>query len=217
MKGYMKEKLLILQLFGDETDGADNAAAMGDGSCAESAVQNAQQPETDIVPTDLNCAEDDMMQYDSEEKSDDSGVSDEEDTEQSGAVSEEKSKKDDTFLPCERIISEADRLSEKVDGFDLEKELKCKSFTAMLKCGLSVEAAYNAVHFEELIAAAVQNAREEAWREILTKAKLGEMRPAENGAASGAAIQSRAGVENLTGRGIREILRRVENGAKIKF
>lgn len=217
MKGYMKEKLLDLQLFGDETDGADNAAAMGDGGCTESAVQNTQLPETDIMPTDTNCAEDDMMQYGSEEKSDDSGVSDEEDIEQSGAVSEEKSKKDDTFLSCERIISEADRLSEKVDGFDLEKELKCKSFTAMLKCGLSVELAYNALHFDDLIAAAVQNAREETWREILLKAKLGEMRPAENGAASGAAIQSRAGVENLTGRGIREILRRVENGAKIKF
>lgn len=219
MKGYMEEKLLNLKLFSDEAAETDSAGAMGDGDCTDRDTRDIGPAETDKTPCDTDLAEDDTMHSDSDDKGSDADVSDENVTEpaNSATASDEERKNEDAFLFYERIISEANRLSEKVDGFDLRKELADRSFIAILKCGLSVETAYNAVHFDELIAAAVQNAREEAWREMLAKAKLGEMRPTENGAASGAAVQSRAGVENLTGRGIREILRRVENGAKVKF
>lgn len=115
------------------------------------------------------------------------------------------------------LISEADQLSLKQQGFDLKKELSDKRFIAMLKAGLTMEDAYRAVHIEELIKNAEENARRTAVLEAFEKIGENNERMQENGISSKAPAKSRSSVENLTGRKIRDILRRVENGAKIKF
>lgn len=115
------------------------------------------------------------------------------------------------------LISEADQLSHKNQGFDLRRELTDKRFIAMLRAGLTMEEAYSAVHTEELIQKAEENARRVAVLEAIEKMRENNERMHENGAGKKAPSKSKSGVENLTGRGIRDILRKVENGAKIKF
>lgn len=115
------------------------------------------------------------------------------------------------------LIGEACELSSKVKGFDLRAELSDKRFAAMLHAGLSVEEAWRAIHFEELLSASRRNAEKAAMANALEKIRSTTARPEENGTAGGAPQDSRTSVESLTGRGIRDILRRVENGAKIKF
>lgn len=117
----------------------------------------------------------------------------------------------------EKIISEAELLSEKIEDFDIEKELCNKKFAAMLNSGLTVEEAFCAVHYKELLENAVGAARENAWKDALAELRPISDRPYENGASGQAAAAGGRNVENLNGKSIREILHRVEKGAKIKF
>ncbi|MBE6587485.1 MAG: hypothetical protein E7647_03615 [Ruminococcaceae bacterium] len=116
-----------------------------------------------------------------------------------------------------RLVSEAQALSEKNEGFDLVRELSDRRFPALLRSGLSVEEAWRALHADELIEAAKKDAERAAVAAALEKIRCSQSRPDENGGAGRAPAKSQSGVESLSGRGIRDILRRVENGAKIKF
>ena len=129
----------------------------------------------------------------------------------------EKLKSRNTERVYSQILSEAQAFSEKQKGFDLKKEISDRRFAAMLHSGLSVEEAWRAVHTEELISKAKEEAERRAVSLAMEKIQLSMERPYENGGAGVSPAQSQQGVENLSGRGIREILRRVENGAKIKF
>ena len=129
----------------------------------------------------------------------------------------EKLKSRDAERVYSQILSEAQAFSEKQKGFDLKKEMADRRFSVMLRAGLSVEEAWRAVHTEELISEAREEAERRAVSLAMEKIRLSMARPYENGGAGASPAQSHKGVENLSGRGIREILRRVENGAKIKF
>ncbi len=198
----MKKSFFDLQLFSDGTEITDSAAAMGDGNSTGGISDTAE-----------TAAEDTAVQDEAAEVT----VSVGDGTAESDRSESDINREAEELERTARILLEADLLSEKVSGFDLQKEMADSSFAAMVKNGVPVETAWKAVHFDQLLDAAVQEAREEALCEALAKIRNMPDRPSENGAVSQAAIQSRAGVDNLTGRGIREILRRVENGAKVKF
>ncbi len=114
------------------------------------------------------------------------------------------------------LLSEAEKLSSKIKGFDIGKELADRHFSGMLRAGFSLEEAWRAKHTEDLIKEAADSARREALADLMEKIQMNSMRPDENGGKR-APSQSHTSVENLTGRGIRDILHRVEKGAKIKF
>ena len=115
------------------------------------------------------------------------------------------------------MIAEAERLSSKINGFDLRAELSDGRFKAMLHAGLSLEEAWRAVHFESLLAAAEKQAEKKAFEKALEMYREGGERPEENGKGSPVSGDSHQRVATLSGKGIRDILRRVENGAKIRF
>ncbi len=115
------------------------------------------------------------------------------------------------------MLSQAKGLSARVKGFDLKNELSDRRFTALLRSGFSVEEAFAQVHFKQLMAAIMEREREKLLSNALEKLRTAALRPDENGAHGSAPAQSSKSVENLSGKSIRDILRRVENGAKIKF
>ncbi len=115
------------------------------------------------------------------------------------------------------LLSEAQQLSSKVNGFDLRTELSNRRFKALLHSGFSVEEAWRAIHINELVRAAEENAKREAVAKAIEKIRKNSTRPGENGSAGKAPSHSKTSVQNLSSKGIRDILRRVENGAKIKF
>lgn len=117
----------------------------------------------------------------------------------------------------EKLSSEAVAFARKVEGFDLNRELGDRRFGALLHAGFSVEEAFRAVHFDELLANAVEDAKRCARESVLEKARLFADRPDENGAGGVSPAKTTADVRSLTGKGIRDILRRVEKGAKVKF
>lgn len=117
----------------------------------------------------------------------------------------------------EKLVSESDRLSEKIKGFDIKTELADRRFAAMLHSGLSVEEAWRAVHFNEIFQCCAKMLRQSVEHSALMRLRAGIGRPDENGSAGQAPSQTKLSVDSLTGKGIRDILRRVENGAKVKF
>ena len=115
------------------------------------------------------------------------------------------------------LLSEAEQLSSKVKGFDFRTELSNRRFKALLHAGFSVEEAWRAVHINELVRAAEEKAKNEAVANAIEKIRKNSMRPGENGSQGKAPSKSKTSVQNLSSKSIRDILKRVENGAKIKF
>lgn len=115
------------------------------------------------------------------------------------------------------FLKEAEALSERIQGFDLNAELEDNRFCSLLRCGFSMEEAWQAVHMNQLLCAATRQAFEKGAKEAVERYRQGTARPEENGVKGQSGIARKTSVEHLTGRGIRDILRRVEKGAKVKF
>lgn len=129
-----------------------------------------------------------------------------------GLMKEQKAAKE-----YERLVSESAAFAEKFDGFDIRRELCDRRFGSLIHAGFSVEDAWRATHFDEIIRAATENAARTARESALEKLREAAGRPEENGGGGASPAKTSADVRALTGRGIRDILRRVEKGAKIKF
>lgn len=129
-----------------------------------------------------------------------------------GLMKEQKAAKE-----YERLVSESAAFAEKFKGFDIRRELCDRRFGSLIHAGFSVEDAWRATHFDEIIRAATENAARTARESALEKLRETAGRPEENGGGGASPAKTSADVRALTGRGIRDILRRVEKGAKIKF
>ena len=130
---------------------------------------------------------------------------------------EERLRRRNAAKQYKALLGEAEELSKKVRGFDLKAELSDRRFRGMLRAGFSMEEAWRAVHFDQLLGTIVRQATEKGAREAAERLRKEAARPDENGVKGQSGISRKTSVEHLTGRGIRDILRRVENGAKVKF
>lgn len=130
---------------------------------------------------------------------------------------EERLRRRSAAKQYQMLLDEAGALSKKVRGFNLEKELSDRRFCGLLRAGFSMEEAWQAVHFNQLLQAAVQQATEKGTKRAAELLRKEVARPDENGVKGQSGISRKTSVEHLTGRGIRDILRRVEHGAKVKF
>ena len=102
-------------------------------------------------------------------------------------------------------------------NLNLYEELGNEEFYECLKKGYSVKKAYELVHHDELVRSAVSRATEKTKKQTEDTIKAGTNRVRENGLSSQAASQTTVNVDNLTGKDIMAILKKVENGEKITF
>ena len=100
---------------------------------------------------------------------------------------------------------------------DLKAELQNPTFVSLLKSNIDVRTAYEVVHKDEIIPAAMQYAVRKAESGIAKSIASGGMRPTENGAGSGSAAVVKSDVSQLSKADLREIARRVANGERISF
>lgn len=114
--------------------------------------------------------------------------------------------------------SEADALKDKYPELDLKTELRNREFFDYLMGGFSVEKAYKIAHHDELIEKAKTSTAESVRKQTLDNIAAGGNRPSENGSSSSqASARTDVDVNSLTGKDVLNILKQVENGAKIKF
>ena len=115
-------------------------------------------------------------------------------------------------------IRESRLLKENVPDFDLRRELKSdKLFSRLLMSGMSVGAAYEVVHRDEILSDAVNLTAQRVRKQVVDNIQVKGMRPVENGVSSDSAVVTSVDVNSLTSHDILKILKQVENGANVRF
>lgn len=110
---------------------------------------------------------------------------------------------------------QAEGMKEKYPDFDLVTESQNPEFLAALKAGMSIEKAYRAVHFEELLQKEKSAAAKTTEKAVVENIKAKGARPAENGTSSQGGIVFKTDPSKFTKADRAEIARRVARGEKV--
>ncbi|MBQ0166884.1 MAG: hypothetical protein KBT02_07260 [Treponema sp.] len=103
-------------------------------------------------------------------------------------------------------------------SFDLAGELQNEQFRNLLRSNVPVQTAYEVVHKDEIIPAAMHFTAQKVTEKVANSVRAGQRRPAEGAmAGSGAAVSIKSDVSQLTRADREEIARRVARGEKIRF
>lgn len=102
-------------------------------------------------------------------------------------------------------------------SFDLSKELENPTFKALLKGGVDMLTAYQAIHFDEIMDSSVRFGAETAAKQMADSIRFKAGRPGENGLLDRTGFGTRRGVSSLTPEKRRELARKTMMGEKISF
>lgn len=100
---------------------------------------------------------------------------------------------------------------------DFASEVTNPDFVAILKNGGSVETAYKAVHFDDMVGGAMFNTAHAVQQKMANQIQSRAQRPLENGVSSRATSVTKSDVSKLTHKDFEEIERRVARGEVITF
>lgn len=102
-------------------------------------------------------------------------------------------------------------------SFDLEAELQNPRFTDLLRNNVDVRTAYEVLHKDEIIPAAMQFTAKTVEQKLANKIRSQGARPSEVGMGSAASAVVKSDVSQLSKADRQEIARRVARGEKIRF
>ena len=102
-------------------------------------------------------------------------------------------------------------------SFDLNAEMQNPQFVNLLRSNVDVRTAYEVLHKDEIIPAAMQFTAKTVEQKLAKKIAAGGARPVENGISSQSAARVKSDVSQLSKADREEIIRRVQRGEKITF
>lgn len=115
-------------------------------------------------------------------------------------------------------VKETDEIKEIYPDFDLKNELKNSSlFGKLLYSGVPLKTAFEVIHKDEIISGAMSYTAQKVREQVVKGIEAKGRRPLENGIASESGIVTVTDVNALTSKDILKILKKVENGANIRF
>ena len=114
-------------------------------------------------------------------------------------------------------MQQAEATKQVYPSFDLEAEMQNPQFVSLLRSNVDAKTAYEVIHKDEIIPAAMQFAAQTMEKNLTNKIIANGNRPAENGMSSQSASLTKSDVSQLTREDRREIARRVARGEKIRF
>ncbi len=118
----------------------------------------------------------------------------------------------------QRIEKQLDEVQKYYPDFDLDREMKNPLFESLCQNpNVSLRAAYQAAHFDEIISRTMQNAVHTAEGKIANRVKSGSGKPTENGAQSGAPADVHVDPSKMSPKQIRDIIERVKRGEIVTF
>jgi hypothetical protein len=120
-------------------------------------------------------------------------------------------------LTYQKWTQEADSMKQIYPNFDLKTECKSPDFVNMLKAGVGVKAAFNALHHDEILSGAMQMTAQKVQIATANNIKSRSQRPTENGVSSQAGVVIKPNVEDLSMDDVFEIAERSKRGEKIRF
>lgn len=114
-------------------------------------------------------------------------------------------------------MQQAEEAKKVYPSFDLKTEMNNPKFLDLLRSNIDVRTAYEVMHKDEIIPAAMQFTAKTVESKIAKKIASNGARPAENGMSSQSAAVVKSDVSQLTKEDRAEIIRRVQRGEKIRF
>lgn len=114
-------------------------------------------------------------------------------------------------------MDQAEKTKTVYPTFDLDAEMQNPKFLELLKNNIDVRTAYEVLHKDEIIPAAMQFTARTVEQKITNKIIANGARPPENGMNSRSASLVKSDVSQLSKEDRAEIIRRVQRGEKIRF
>lgn len=114
-------------------------------------------------------------------------------------------------------LQQAEEAKAVYPSFNLDAELANQQFVDLLRAQIPVRTAYEVIHKDDIIPAAMQFTAKTIEQKLVNKIVAGGARPTENGLNSQSASLTKSDVSQLTKADRKEIVRRVMNGEKIRF
>ena len=114
-------------------------------------------------------------------------------------------------------MDQAEKAKQVYPSFDLNAEMANPKFRDLLRANIDVRTAYEVIHKDDIIPAAMQFTAKTVEQKLTNKIIAGGARPAENGISTQSAAQVKSDVSQLSKADLAEVARRVARGEKISF
>ena len=114
-------------------------------------------------------------------------------------------------------MEQAESAKQVYPSFDLQAEMQNPRFVDLLRSNVDVRTAYEVLHKDEIIPAAMQFTAQKVEQKLTNKIIANGARPTENGIHSQSAAQVKSDVSQLSKADLAEIAKRVARGEKISF
>ena len=129
----------------------------------------------------------------------------------------EQSRQENANKLYARWMQESEATKAVYPSFNLQVEMQNPRFTDLLRNNVDVRTAYEVLHKDEIIPAAMQFTAKTVEQKLTNKIIANGARPTENGNSSQASTVVKSDVSQLSKADRAEIIRRVQRGEKIKF
>ena len=114
-------------------------------------------------------------------------------------------------------MQQAEEAKKVYPSFDLRAEMNNQKFLDLLRSNIDVRTAYEVLHKDEIIPAAMQFTAKTVESKLAKSIASNGARPSENGMSSQSAAVVKSDVSQLSKEDRAEIIRRVQRGEKIRF
>ncbi len=115
------------------------------------------------------------------------------------------------------LEQQARELKQLYPDLDIGSELRDPRFSRMLRCGVDMRSAYQAIHAAQIIPAAMQFAARRAAEQLASSMGSFSGRPAENGLTGGGAVRMGGQVSRMSRQDYDKVCRMVERGERVSF
>jgi hypothetical protein len=130
---------------------------------------------------------------------------------------EEQNRKESANKIYAQWMEQAEDAKAVYPSFDLRVEMQNPQFVNLLRSNVDVKTAFEVLHKDEIIPAAMQYTAKTVEQKLTNKIIANGARPAENGNSSQSATVVKSDVSQLSKADRAEIIRRVQRGEKIRF
>lgn len=114
-------------------------------------------------------------------------------------------------------MEQADKVKSIYPAFNLETEMQNPQFVNLLRSNVDVRTAFEVLHKDEIIPAAMQYTAKTVEQNLANKFRANASRPSENGTRSQSSVTTKSDVTQLSNDDISEVIRRINRGDRISF
>lgn len=116
-----------------------------------------------------------------------------------------------------RWMEQAEGTKAVYPGFDIQTEMGNDQFRKLLQSGIDVRTAFEVIHKDDILPAAMQYTAAKVGEQITNKVRANAARPSENGSSAQAGVTVKNDVSKFTKADRQEIIRRVARGETIRL